>query len=166
MLPSFLHISTCRVSKIYLHVNFITSNNTLNQVHTSIKTVTGYITRQRVHQHCAVKTIMKCANQKPWMTQDICSLLRTWTAAFRPGDTAAYKLVKNNLINCKPTLPGWGKKKAIVSVNPKSQTQADRFLFFPCDSTFIGLIYDHATLLSIHVWKDLNCCHLSWFYCV
>lgn len=34
-----------------------------------------------------------------------------------------------------------------------SQRQADRYLFFPCDSSIIGLIYTHATLFSIPVPK-------------
>lgn len=76
---------------------------------------------QQVHQRCAVKTIKKRENQKPWLTRDICSPPRTWTAAFRPGEPAACRLLKNNHINCEPTPPSWGRE-AFASVNPKCQT--------------------------------------------
>lgn len=43
-----------------------------------------------------------------------------------------------------------------------SKDQPIDLKFFPCD---FGTIYPRAALLSIHVWKDLSCCHFLWFYC-
>lgn len=45
----------------------------------------------------------------------------------------------------------------------KSRTQAARSELFPCDFPSTGLIYTRATLLPIHLWKDLSCCCLLCF---
>lgn len=41
----------------------------------------------------------------------------------------------------------------------KSHRHADGFFYFSHAIVFIGLIYTHETLLSIHVWTDLFSCH-------
>lgn len=103
-LPSLPHISTCRVSKIYLCVNFITSNTNKPETKITQATRTSQVTSR---------------------VPTSASLLRTWNAAFRPGDTAVFKLVKNNLISRKPAPPSRGKKKkkkrpsSVSTQNPK-----------------------------------------------
>ncbi len=43
------------------------------------------------------KTITACANQKPWMTAEVCGLLKTRDEAFRSGEKAALKTAGANL---------------------------------------------------------------------
>lgn len=44
-----------------------------------------------------VITIKVPATQKPWWTGEVYSLLKTQNVAFRAGDSAEYKVVRNNL---------------------------------------------------------------------
>ncbi len=43
------------------------------------------------------KTITTRANQKPWVTAEVCGLLKTRDEAFRSGDKAALKTARANL---------------------------------------------------------------------
>ena len=44
------------------------------------------------------KTIKTRANQKPWLTGEVCSQLRARNAAFKSGITVAYRLAKKNSV--------------------------------------------------------------------
>lgn len=44
-----------------------------------------------------VKTVEACATNKPWLTGEVHSLLRTRDSTFKAGDAAAYQEARNNL---------------------------------------------------------------------
>ncbi len=60
------------------------------------ETVTAYI-KKCMDDVTVTKTITTRANQKPWMTAEVCGLLKTRDEAFRSGDKAALKTARANL---------------------------------------------------------------------
>lgn len=60
------------------------------------ETVTAYI-KKCIDDVTVTKTITIHANQKPWMTKEVCGLLKTRDEAFRSGDKAALKTARTNL---------------------------------------------------------------------
>ena len=60
------------------------------------ESVIGYINKC-IDDVTTVKTIRKRANQKPWLTGEVCSLLRARDMAFKSGDAAAFRLARQNL---------------------------------------------------------------------
>ncbi len=60
------------------------------------ETVTAYI-KKCIDDVTVTKTITTRANQKPWMTAEVCGLLKTRDEAFRSGDKAALKTARDNL---------------------------------------------------------------------
>ncbi len=60
------------------------------------ETVTSYI-KKCIDDVTVTKTITTRANQKPWMTAEVCGLLKTRDEAFRSGDKAALKTARANL---------------------------------------------------------------------
>ncbi len=60
------------------------------------ETVTAYI-KKCMDDVTVTKTITTCANQKPWMTAEVCGLLKTRDDAFRSGDKAVLKTARANL---------------------------------------------------------------------
>ncbi len=60
------------------------------------ETVTAYI-KKCIDDVTVTKTITTHANQKPWMTAEVCGLLKTRDEAFRSGDKAALKTARANL---------------------------------------------------------------------
>ena len=60
------------------------------------ESITGYIIKC-IDDATVVKTINGQANQKPWLTREVFSLLRACNAAFKSGDTAHYSLARKNL---------------------------------------------------------------------
>ncbi|KAK0141960.1 RNA-directed DNA polymerase from mobile element jockey [Merluccius polli] len=60
------------------------------------ESVIGYINKC-IDDVTVVKTIKRRANQKPWLTEEVCSLLRARNAAFKAGDTAAYSVARKYL---------------------------------------------------------------------
>ncbi len=60
------------------------------------ETVTAYI-KKCMDDVTVTKTITTRANQKPWMTAEVCGLLKTRDDAFRSGDKAAIKTARANL---------------------------------------------------------------------
>ncbi len=59
------------------------------------ETATAYI-KNCIDDVTVTKTITTLAN-KPWMTAEICGLLKTRDEAFRSGDKAALKTARANL---------------------------------------------------------------------
>lgn len=51
-----------------------------------------------------LKSVRACATNKPWLTGEVCLLLRTCNAAFKSCHTAAYKEAKNKLKRGKKTV--------------------------------------------------------------
>ncbi len=60
------------------------------------ETVTAYI-KNGIDDVTVTKTIPTRANQKPWMTTEVCGLLKTRDEAFRSGDKAVFKTARANL---------------------------------------------------------------------
>ncbi len=60
------------------------------------ETVTAYI-KKCIDDVTVTKTITTRANQKPWMTAEVCGLLKTRDDAFRSGDKAVLKTARANL---------------------------------------------------------------------
>ncbi len=60
------------------------------------ETVTAYI-KKCIDDVTVTKIITTHANQKPWMTAEVCGLLKTRDEAFRSGDKAALKTARANL---------------------------------------------------------------------
>ncbi len=58
--------------------------------------MTAYI-KKCIDDVTVTKTITTRANQKPWMTAEVCGLLKTRDEAFRSGDKAALKTARANL---------------------------------------------------------------------
>lgn len=56
----------------------------------------GFITKC-FDDETVVKTVRMPTTNKPWLTGEIRSLLKTCDPAFRSGDNAAYRVVRNNL---------------------------------------------------------------------
>lgn len=65
-------------------------------LHEYTESVSGYITKC-IDDVTAVKVIRKRANQKPWLTGEVHSLLMARNAAFKSGDKAVYSLARKNL---------------------------------------------------------------------
>ncbi len=70
------------------------NNHTDRQEYT--ETVTAYI-KKCIDDVTVTKTITTPANQKPWMTAEVCGLLKTRDEAFRSGDKAVLKTARANL---------------------------------------------------------------------
>ncbi len=68
----------------------------LNYCPALTETVTAYI-KKCIDDVTVTKTITTHANQKPWMTAEVCGLLKTRDEAFRSGDKAALKTARANL---------------------------------------------------------------------
>ncbi len=60
------------------------------------ETVTAYI-KKYIDDVTVTETITTRANQKPWMTAEVCGLLKTRDEAFRSGDKTALKTAIANL---------------------------------------------------------------------
>ncbi len=60
------------------------------------ETVTAYI-KKCIDDVTVTKNITTRANQKPWMTAEVCGLLKTRDDAFRSGDKAVLKTARANL---------------------------------------------------------------------
>lgn len=58
------------------------------------ETVVGFINKCNV---TVIKTLKVHSTNKPWLTGEVWSLMRSRDAAFRSGDLAAYKVARNNL---------------------------------------------------------------------
>ncbi|KAL0150730.1 hypothetical protein M9458_053953, partial [Cirrhinus mrigala] len=72
-----------------------TYNNTTDLQEYS-ETVTAYINKC-TEDVTVSKTITVRANQKPWLTGEVYSLLKAWNVAFRAGDEARLKMARANL---------------------------------------------------------------------
>ncbi len=70
------------------------NNHTDLQVYT--ETVTAYI-KKCIDDVTVTKTITTRANQKPWVTAEVCRLLKIRDETFRSGDKAALKTARANL---------------------------------------------------------------------
>ncbi len=70
--------------------------NNHTDLHEYTETVTAYI-KKCIDDVTVTKTITTGANQKPWMTAEVCGLLKTRDEAFRSGDKAALKTARANL---------------------------------------------------------------------
>ncbi len=99
------------------------NNHTYRQEYT--ETVTAYI-KKCIDDETVTKTITARANQKPWMTAEVCGLLKTRDEAFRSGDKAALKTARANLScgikNLKRTC---AKKKSIITSQTAETHGAD-----------------------------------------
>ncbi len=71
------------------------------------ETVTSYI-KKCIDDVTVTKTITTRANQKPWMTAEVCGLLKTRDEAFRSGDKAALKTARANLSCGIKNAKRWG----------------------------------------------------------
>ncbi len=71
------------------------------------ETVTAYI-KKCIDDVTVTKTITTRANQKPWMTAEVCGLLKTRDEAFRSGDKAALKTARANLSCGIKNAKRWG----------------------------------------------------------
>ena len=60
------------------------------------ESVIGYINKC-TDDVTVAKTIKTRANRKPWLTGEVCSLLRARDAAYKSGDIVAYRLANKNL---------------------------------------------------------------------
>ena len=56
--------------------------------------VTGFISK-RIDDVTVIKSITTCSNQKPWMTAEVCALLRARDRAFRAGDKEALSTARS-----------------------------------------------------------------------
>ncbi|KAL0149801.1 hypothetical protein M9458_054849 [Cirrhinus mrigala] len=72
-----------------------TYNNTTD-LQEYAETVTAYINKC-TEDVTVTKTITVHANQKPWLTGEVYSLLKAWNVAFRAGDEARLKMARANL---------------------------------------------------------------------
>ncbi len=89
------------------------NNHTDRQEYT--ETVTAYI-KKYIDDVTVTKTITTPANQKPWMTAEVCGLLKTRDEAFRSGDKAALNTAIANL-SCGIKIAKWtyAQKKSIIT---------------------------------------------------
>ncbi len=79
------------------------------------ETVTAYI-KNCIDDVTVTKTITTRANQKPWMTAEVCGLLKTRDEAFRSGDKAALKTARANLsCGIKNAKRSYAKKKSMIT---------------------------------------------------
>ncbi|KAL0153396.1 hypothetical protein M9458_051315 [Cirrhinus mrigala] len=68
------------------------------------ESVTAYI-KKCIDDMTVTKNITTNANQKPWMTAEVCGLLKTRDDAFRSGDKAVLKTARANLHSDYKPLP-------------------------------------------------------------
>ncbi len=89
--------------------------NNHTDLHEYTETVTAYI-KKCIDDVTVTRTITTRANQKTWMTAEVCWLLKTRDEAFRSGDKAAFKTARANLSH------GIMKAKASVCKNKSTTT--------------------------------------------
>ncbi len=92
------------------------------QQETDTETVSGFISKC-IDDVTVIKTVKMWANQKPWLAGEMCALLRARDAAFRSGNSVAYRITRNNLRKGIREVKGLYGKRLGKHLTAKKDTQ-------------------------------------------